>query len=249
MVRSRTSTGARPRITRYARNPGGSFDPLNAIAWHSAFWAEDPDWSAPADGGAVSDWRNAGSVGTDYNAVQATASKQPTYRAATAAYNNRPTVQFDATDDFLRTAAWTATTQPLHLVVIANLGATTATRSIVDGRDAYRGLVTGFSSARWGMNWGTPVNEAVGTSTTNPSLIVQLANGASSTMDVNGTQVIATDAGVLDSIGLTLGANNIGTGSFGGHLAFVGLYDGTLSAADLAALEAWATSHYGITVA
>jgi hypothetical protein len=211
------------------------------------------DFVAAADGAtrvtSTGSFADTFTVYTARDAIQFTASKQPTFRASTAAYNNKPTVQFDATDDFLRTGVWSVVAQPLHLVVVANLGATTATRTIIDGRDAFKNLVTGFSSARWGMNWGTPVNEAVGTSTTNPSLIVQLASGASSTMEVNGTQVIATDAGASGSIGLTLGANNLDTGSFGGHIAFVGLYAGTLSAADLAALEAWATSHYGITVA
>lgn len=45
---------AKPFATPPATDPYG-------VSWHSAVWAEDPDWlSIPADGGAVSSIRNAG---------------------------------------------------------------------------------------------------------------------------------------------------------------------------------------------
>ena len=43
------------------------FDPLS-ISWHTAFWAEDPAWSHPADGVAVSQWDDA--TGNARHAIQ-----------------------------------------------------------------------------------------------------------------------------------------------------------------------------------
>ena len=79
----RTRTRGRPGrgagVKSVAAAP--SFNPLTS--WTTdpvhGVWASDPLWTPPADGGAVSSWRNGGSVGTP-NFTQATGTKQPTYR-------------------------------------------------------------------------------------------------------------------------------------------------------------------------
>lgn len=75
-----------------------AFDPLS-IDWHAAFWADDPGWAPPTDGGAVSQWDDAS--GNASHASQATVAKQPTFRASVAAFGGRSAIEFDGSDDSL----------------------------------------------------------------------------------------------------------------------------------------------------
>jgi len=246
-ARSRTSTAATSaRLFRYSRNPGGRFDPLASIVWHSAFWAEDPEWTAPADGGAVASWRNAGTVGTGYPLAQTDSGKRPAYRAAVAALNNRPAIQGDGIDDFLITVAFPVAVSQINTVVyIGNFG-TTGAAALFDGLTGGRHNLFN-SSGNVAMNAGA---SAVGSATTTDmALYVATYNGASSTTVRNGTQVIAGNAGTNSLAGLTVGAFFNGSTIHTGHYAFVGVYNGALPAGDLAKLNAWASSHYGLTIA
>lgn len=65
-ARSRSRIGARPRITRYARNNADTkalSNPLLQLPLYAAFWADDPAWTDnPGVGQAVSSWRNGGTL-------------------------------------------------------------------------------------------------------------------------------------------------------------------------------------------
>lgn len=221
---------------------GGPFSPLD-IAWHTAFWAEDPAWTNPGDGVAVAQWNDAS--GNARHATQATGLNQPVYRASEATFNNRPVVQGDASD-FMKTAAFTALTQPNTLVVIGSTSATSGNRFFCDGiTSTDRHLFFRSSGGSFNANAGASL--ANGTANTSAHLFVAEFNGASTNFDRDGTRVTG-NAGTHSVTGLTLFADNAGSNQLTGFLAFVGLHNGTLTAGELADLEAWAASHYGLTI-
>ena len=223
---------------------GGAFTPLS-IPWHTAFWAEDPAWSHPANGAAVSSWNDAS--GNARHATQATGTAQPVWRASVAALNSQPAVDFDGSDALL-TATWTAVASGFSVVVIAHARVLTANDNFLDGDDAsHRCLVNIDATNVWRFATGTTLLSTVAVNT-NAHLFVGLS-GTSGAIEVDGV-VTSGSAGTHTNTGLALGANNAGSTNFiEGEIAFVGLYATDVRAhASWAAFETWVTSHYGITI-
>ena len=185
-------------------------------------------------------------VHNSLDANQATGSKQPAYRASVAALNDRPAIQGDGTDDFLQTAAWSSgLTQPVSVIAI---GAISATDTMVDGDDTTNRSMILRSGGQWAIHAGTLVKN--GTADDNPHLFVGYFAGASSTLDVDGAQVVAGAANTGAPDGLTLLATAALASYNSGHVAFVGVFDGDITAeANWAAFTAWVADHYGLTIA
>lgn len=225
------------------RPASGVFSPLS-IAWHTAFWAGDPNWTPPGDGMPVPQWDDAS--GNGRHATQATVLSQPVWNAATVAFNNRPTIQGDANDS-LSTAAFTTLAQPNTLVVIGSTLQTSGNRAFVDGiTGTARHFIYRTSGSAFNAFAGSEFSN--GAADTAPHLFTACFNGASSYFENNGTRVTG-NLGAQSLTGLTLFANNAASLQLVGHLAFVGLYSGVLPDADIANIEAWAASHYGLTIA
>lgn len=182
------------------------------------------------------------------DAVQFTGTKQPAYRASVAALNGKPAVQGDGVDDFLQTAAWSsALTQPSSVVVV---GSVSAEDNLTDGiTSTNRHLVKEILGTDWRIFAGTSVDG--GTSDTDPHLFAAVFNGASSTLDVDGVEVVSGNAGAQTLTGLTIGSNYNGTAAWNsGHIAFVGAIAGDIEAdANWPAFVAWVESHYGLVIA
>lgn len=227
-----------------------SFSPLD-LGWHTAFWAEDPNWSHPVNGGQVSQWDDA--TGNARHAVQATSGSQPFYRASVAALNNQPAVDFVTTMKSLKTAAWTAVPQPWTLVAVGRFSSDPGTTQYMfDGSGASnRSILNNASSGGYRFYVGTGISG--GTDDTNAHLFVGLANGASSLLAVDGTTLVSGNAGSHTQTGLTMGTSHTQVDNsfrFFGEIAFAGIFPGDVTAdASWADFKAWVTSHYGITVA
>lgn len=221
---------------------GWTTDPVHGV------WASDPLWTPPADGGAVSDWRNGGSVGTP-NFTQATGTKQPTYRASTAAFNSKPTVQADVTDDFLA-SNFADLTQPVWIVLLGNYGATSATRYLCDAHTTQSCLIYNNSGPNHAMYGGTGLGTLTATNT-NPNLHVCKFNGASSTYHLNGSSVASGNAGALGMDGATLFGRAGGSSGFhGGHIAYYAVFTSDpTTQTEWTEFKAWCLSFYGVTVA
>ena len=224
---------------------GWTTDPLHGV------WASDPLWTPPADGGAVSSWRNGGSVGGDL--VQATGSKQPTYDASNPAYNNQPVVTFDGTDDGLYVNP-ADVAQPWWSVVIGSIDAATATRAFVGHgtNSGYRLGTDSTTGAQWRFVPGTGISG--GTTDTSPHLFVAKAAGASGALAVDGTSVATGAVGTNAMTAWSIGAGNDGTGNLAafldGNVAYAAVFDTDPTALpEWATFTAWVTSTYGITVA
>ena len=243
--------GKRGRAAAAAATP--SFNPLTS--WTTdpvhGVWASDPLWTPPADGGAVSSWRNGGSVGGDL--VQATGAKQPTYRASTAAFNNQPTVQGDGIDDYLAVNFAPYYIQPYYIVAAMSKGkaANVAETIFSDHTGGAHEVAsyTGTGASTWRMKASTELTG--GTADTNPHLLTYTFNGASSSLFVDGTSTITGNAGANPLLALELFALANGYGLFSsGHIAFFLIFTTNPTALpEWATFKAWVTSTYGITVA
>ena len=228
-----------------------AFNPLS-IAWDHAWWAEDPAWTPPADGGAVSSWRDAGVQAKN---ATATGANQPTYRASYAGLSNRRAIEFDGVDDFLDTAATTARTQPNHVVVIGYMSPTA-----VDAATPIDSSVTSTRHLMRPRYTATQVQMYAGISREfvapplpfgSPFIQIGLFSGATSECRLNSIVYNAAAVGDVGThsiqnprIGAGFGAG--GTGHWKGALAFVGIKDTALTATEISNLEAWARAIYGV---
>lgn len=227
---------------------GGGFNPLTLVSWHSAYWAEDPDWTNPGDGNAVTDWTDGSGNGRDL--TQGTGTKRPLYRASVAALNGQPALEFDGTDDFLQTASsFTVTSGTLTKVIIyqlrshagGNRHVWSAMDNFTNRADVFR---TGaghyiYGSAAAG---GSAIFIGGGTSTFNGVLEIDTF-GSSGKVEINGSSV-ATGSGAAALTTHCIGGY-LGAEVSASTVAFAGMYLGTLTNDEKDALLAWSQDHYG----
>ena len=216
------------------------FDPLS-IGWTHAVWAEDPDWTPPADGAAVSSWRNAGSNGTAL--TEGTGSAQPIYRASFAGLNSKPAVECTGTQT-IRTTAGGVLSQPVTIVAVGKF-TSTAGRTLVSGTFG-NPMRVATATNTWRLYEGGATIDG-GTADTNEHLFIVTYDGASSQYEIDGAVAHSGNPGTTGMEGLTLfstEAASPGTQNTG-VLAFVGVLDGTLTSGEKADLLAWSQSHYG----
>lgn len=214
----------------------------------------DADFSAATEGisSFTESSSNAATVNviSTQNPVQAAGSKQPTYRASTAAFNNRPTVQF-ATDDVLAFDPANIA-QPFYLVVVgATAGGTGVERLVGVGTDTGYGLGDD-ATPDWTFSAGTAITG--GAPDANPHLFRATTNGASSALLVDETSIVASNAGATGLTVLALGAGVSTLGTYAnyldGSIAYAAVFDTDPTALpEWATFKAWVASTYGITVA
>lgn len=246
-TRTRGRPGRNAGVTNVAAAP--SFNPLTG--WTTdpvhGVWASDPSWTPPADGGAVSSWRNGGSVGGDL--VQGTGAAQPTYRASTAAFNSKPTVQFDGTDDRLLVTV-TSIPQPVWLLAIGSFSA--GLDSIMGYSNSSDSSFGRFDAAKWGMSSASGAFKFYANAMTpgTPYMILGYFNGTSSTFRANADTSTASDAGTGALNRFAVGGHASSVGHWlDGHAAYASIFTTDPTALpEWAAFTAWCLTFYGITV-
>lgn len=154
-------------------------------------------------------------INSSIDQKQTTGSKQPTYDAANANYNNAPTVHF-ATDDVL-VADITDIAQPYYMVVIGSVDTAGVASDVFMGYGAATGNgLYEYSGGGYGSAIGATYALG-GTSNTSPHLIRAGNNGALSSVIVDESP--AAFGTVTGSITvLSLGAGNNGVSTFGYNL-------------------------------
>lgn len=231
-----------------AQNSGAAYDPLS-LAWRAAYWAEDPSWTPPSDGAAVSSWADA--TGGGSTATQGTGSLQPVFRTSHAGLNGRPAVDFN--EDYMRvTLAAAAITQPHTVFVVTYVtpsGDTTTTA--LDGAffgDSFASRVrVGFDAGQW--QWlldDSASPQFADNFSPGPHALAAIFRSASDTLLVDGQTAISASAGNQTSFDDPyIGARSAGGTPLVGAIAFIGFFEGELPEADLNDLLAWSRSHYG----
>ena len=202
--------------------------------WYALYSTEDPDWAIPADGVAVSSWRNAGSVGTAFPAANGTPSQQPVVDAD--GINGLPSVQGDGTDDVLGSPStalggtpWAQLAQPYSIVFLGSVVGTLP-KAAYDGEVANasaRHFLHRSAGNKWVFTGGATITSAAD-SDADVHLHVTVVNGASSVHLIDGATAMSGDAGAHQSKGVTLFANNIGTSGNAGEMALWGLIAGDI---------------------
>lgn len=232
--------------TQSGSPPPGPFDPWDAAyptAVHGV-WASDPLWTPPADGAAVSSMRNESGGGS---LAQATGSLQPIYRAAVAAYDNRPAVEFVAAGDWLGISSFPSTVaQPFLFVVVGNTSGATGSGERLISWNAGGGSGVGDNASNaWTVSSGT--SRTAGTSDASPHVVTVLVNGASSQMWIDGVSIIGPISfGSNTWTQFYLGRAGDNSSRLSGHVAFAAGYSLSTRDSGVQALEAALATYYGI---
>lgn len=225
---------------------GGGFNPLTQVSAYNAYWADDPNWTKPADGGTVTSWRDGGAGG-----VNLSASGGPTWHAAKAGFNGHAAITFDGTDDYLFGDV-TDRFQPFKLVVVAKMeSAVSSCNFIAAGNNNARGLGVSAGNLFFsGMSGGADLTN--GTRDTATHVHRVLLNGTNGTYSIDGATPVVGGSGTNGFVYLGVGAGLGGTPGTAGRfcncsVAFVGLYSGGTEDEALDELVADLMDYYGIT--
>lgn len=253
----RTRTRGRPGRGAGVKSVAAAdeFDALGLITWDQGAWyAEDPDWVTPGNGGAVSQWDDGGS-GLARHMVQATSSLQPTYSAAHASFNNKPAVVVDGGDEMSTSGTLTAPTKPYSIVLIGRFASVASTTALWGRGAGGSGIGTFFVNQPTGeyRYYSGAGVLAVAGANTSVHLWRIYVNDASSVLEVDGSATAGTlgTAEAITSFGLfsTSGGGSAYAPS-GSGLAFVGVYSGDVAAhGSWSTFKAEAATHYGLTIA
>lgn len=217
--------------------------PFTLASWVHAYWAEDPDWSKPADGGNVTSWRDGGSAADNLTPPSGT----PTWHANVPHLGNRAAVRFGG-GTYMRTqAAGATTTGARTVVIVGNVSPqTTSTWTLCDGGRANNSLrVYTQSLTLWVLDRGSGLGATGIQHDCDPHLVIVGFNGSSTTFHVDNVPLtVASTPGAAASYGLTLMSPRDGSKKSPGHIAFAATLDGTLTSGERDDLWAWASATY-----
>jgi hypothetical protein len=232
------------------------FDALGLITWDLGAWyAEDPDWTDPGDGGLIDQWDDGGS-GTARHML-ATTTARPTYSAAVAAFNGQPAVTVDGGDKMSISGTITAPTRPYSIVVIGKFGSIASSSGLI-GRGTggantchlYANQPTGEFRLYAG---GTALQYVAAAADTDVHLFRCLVTSTASAavLEVDGTAATGSLGAQPDitSIGLFAVSGGSSPATSGSGIAFAGLFSGDVADdAGWADFKAEAATHYGLTI-
>ena len=209
---------------------GAAFDVLNDIAWDAAYWEGGSEFAAQSysDSDSVTTWPD--EIGTDDLTGDPGV---PIYDAVNASYNDAAVLAGNAASDRMTSAA--TYVQPGTVVIVGNFDATGA--DLFDGSTA-RWLFDGSGGS--GRLFAGTARVTSWTVDTNPHLFVVYYNGASSYLEVDGTQY---------TVGGTVGTANLQDPWFrfgaAGAMAFVGVIQAELTSGEKSSLLSWSQGRYG----
>ena len=181
-----------------------------------------------------------------FSANQSAGASQPTFRSANATLNNRPVVDFDGTDDRLEITTGVSLAQPFSVVWIGLHDATSNRRFLGHNGDGSMGIV---AAAAHHLRSGATITGGTVVINT-PYMVRNYINGASSSINVNGTQIVAGDAGALTVDRILIGCAPGYASFLDAKTAFLGIYSGDITThPNWPAFKTWVAQHYGVVVA
>lgn len=187
--------------------------------------------------GLVSSWSDLS--GNGHNATEATA--KPSW--VTGVANGRPVVRFAGAQK-LASSYGSTVVQPWCVLVVASLTGA-LNEALVDGVDSTNRIeVYQSASTTISLFAGTQINGtnvAIGALTT----YLLVANGASSIIRANGSQIASGAVGSNGVAGLTIGSNFGGAHNITGDVAALVHWAHAPSAVEIARAEQWARAEWG----
>lgn len=232
-----------------------AFDPTQITglkAWYRA------DLGITLNSTTVSAWADQSGTGdTNKNLVQATGASQPTYNAADAAYNNKPTLSFSGSQ--MHSGTWSsALAQAFTVYVAGNVTAVSGSTMFFFNSSSDKAWVISRDNGASGpqsslaMYAGTTLatNSLSAPQLNSKSLMCAVFNGASSSGYVNS---LATTycTGQVGSVGVTdaiVGAYAGGGLALTGKIAEIIVYSGGHSLADRTSVLTYLSSRYAVTL-
>lgn len=234
-------------MTRMARRQG-AFNPLTQVTPLHAWWADDPLWTNPGDGVAVTSVRNSSGGG---DPTQGSAGFKPLFRASVSQLGNRAALEFDGVDDRLIVDI-TDQAEPFKGISVHRMLGTPANTTNPLGTGSGSGGFTINGSNVFGISNGTIVGGTTGRDTVgrvHRGRFASTANGGSD-LFLNGTQdVTAGGAGASSLTWFKVGCSGATTthGRFANcQVAFQAFYSDATSNTDLAQLAADLKSYYAL---
>ena len=243
---------ATPTLVRsmsHRRRLGSGFKPTDISG--CTLWLEARFLTGYADGASVDRWADLSGLGRD--AVQATGSKQPTFK--TNILNGYPVIRFDGTDDVLNTASaafvgsdgtWTAfavvtsTASAIKLIVNGDNGTTIRVAQFLRYLDGTSAQSIAFDTAHNAYTdsvsaWsGWDVLEAVRDGTSVETFINGTGNGSTATANTpDGTSTV-----------VNIGDFSLGSFCLPGDLAAVLLYNRALTTTERLTIRTYCNARY-----
>ena len=215
----------RPRTTK-----------LNVLAIPGlATWHDASDEASVTIATGASQWND--KSGNSRHATQSTANNQPWYAGTR---NGLRVLTYDGANDTMRTPVF-ALNQPSTIFVVAN---STTNNNIIDGFLSTRASIARRSTGHWAIYAG--IDLFAGTSDSAWNVLECETNGASSSLRVNGVQIISGNAGAQNCTGgLSFGSYNNSGSYMTGDMGEVITTDGILSASTLAAIRKYLKAKWG----
>jgi hypothetical protein len=174
-------------------------------------------------------------TGNSRDATQATGTKQPLAQTV----SGMKVARFDGTDDWLRTAAFTAVSQPTTYVFLYKyrVHRPSGNKYILDGLSAVDRHYFITHDGDWLVHAGYEL--IGGVADTDWHVHTFVLNGASSSHYIDGALESSGDVGSRGIDGFTIGTYFVPAAQyqFDGDLAYLGMYDGDLATDDLTLLN------------
>ncbi len=176
---------------------------------------------------------------------QADSTKQPLYIASDTDFNNEPTVQFNGTNEYLRSADFTNDVKQADTIIFAFKSTTTVTGTFFDGnsvatRNAFAAGTDYILSSGMVLIGGT--------GDTDKHIAVIRFSDANTVVYIDGgPAIISGNAGDSPLNGLNFGCNLLESACKAFKLAEFLLYDKSLSDAEINNIGGYLGEKYGIT--
>lgn len=220
---------------------GGAFAPsmiAGLVLWLAA------DSGVTTASGAVSQWNDLSP--SHNNATQVTALDRPTYNTSDASFNNRPSVTFNGSTQFLSLSS-SPLVAPCTVIVCGNTTAQAGQGDILEDGVSTE-LIVSAAPSQIGAYAGTALVSPIATSS--PFVVGAVYNGASSSIYQNApfAPIVAgtTGAGAVGGASCSIGASTGPSNFFNGTIAEVLVYNSVLSAAQLRQVFAYLQGKYAL---
>ena len=205
---------------------------------------------------SVSFWADqSGTADINKNCLQATAANQPSYNPNNSSFNGKPSIDFNGTTGYLVSGTWSsALAQPFTSLAVGVSNSSGNNAMLIDNLAAHQTSMQDSSGTYEIFAGSATLNDSSGLVMTNPFAIGATFNGASSQLwaKQKTAQAIGTNPGANNMTGTTIGglgsAPGNTTNSWNGSIAFIAIYNRTLSAAEMSAMMDWLGTTYNITI-
>lgn len=222
---------------------------LTGWGWIPAAVGSNLLWMSPetlladglTDGQEVSSWR---SLIRGYTLTQTTQAARPILKEGIQ--NGRAIVRFDGSDDYIWNASFPGGSQPNTLICVAKTDdADTNDRTMFGGVSPRESALT--EGGYWAYDGGATDVVSATLDDSDFHVFTVVFNIASSYMRLDGTQIASGNAGGSSVLGAVVGAEAFPAQRFwDGDIGDVLWFGEELSASNIAAIEDWLMSLWGI---